>query len=101
MFQEKCPEGGYFWPRTKTCVPPKDKNQLCGNSSNEELLNNIFGEAECMCARDPVRARLNGDFNNPCYQLYTQGPCRDGEVLGIYLIVLKASIQHLCIVKIV
>ncbi|KAK6633717.1 hypothetical protein RUM44_004324 [Polyplax serrata] len=80
--EEKCPEGGYYWVKTKSCVLPKDKIRLCGNTSDEELLNNVFGEAECACARDPPRARFNGDENGHCYQLYTQGPCQQGEVLA-------------------
>ncbi|KAK6633662.1 hypothetical protein RUM44_004269 [Polyplax serrata] len=80
--REICQDGEYYWPKTNSCVRAADKKKLCGDNTGEELVTNVFGEGECICTRDPPRARLKGDRTNRCYLLYTQGPCLPTQVFG-------------------
>ncbi|KAL0281100.1 UNVERIFIED_CONTAM: hypothetical protein PYX00_002196 [Menopon gallinae] len=79
--QEKCKDGEYYMPNTQTCVESKNKAMVCGEWQGVELINNVFGEGECVCTREPWRTRIGGDKN--CYQLYTRGPCAAGQVVAL------------------
>ncbi|KAL0280814.1 UNVERIFIED_CONTAM: hypothetical protein PYX00_001996 [Menopon gallinae] len=79
--KEKCKDGEYYWSETKSCIRSVDQPKVC-DPMTEQLRNNVFGDGECACTTEPPRARLYNDKDNPCHTLYTQGPCRAGQVLG-------------------
>lgn len=102
-------QNDHYWPKDGFCYDAETARlyRLC-SQPNTELVTNKFGNGYCGCLKGdkvPYVKVFSNDKGNensqPCYLLYTQGPCSRNQVLisseqgQVYYIQLFSLVQHI------
>lgn len=89
--KRKCSDPDLYWPLDGFCYDAETarRRRLCPQPGTE-LVSNEFGDGHCGCRRSgkvpyvkvvTAEADTEDENTQPCYPLYSQGPCPQGQVL--------------------
>lgn len=79
--ERSCQNKDIYWPKDNYCYTPESAQELCQTKGTSPQID-MFGEGYCDCTRSPPHARMpNVKGNAPCYELYTQGQCKQNQIL--------------------